>query len=185
MIGILRYTAGNLTSIAGALSRLGIPWRIVETEAEITGVDGLIFPGAGAAKAAMSDLQERGLLDAIRNFYKPFLGICLGMQLLFDYSEEGPTECLGIVPGCVKLLPDEVMRPHIGWNRLDNGYWAYFAHSYYCLPADPRQITGFARHGIEFCAGVRRRNFFGVQWHPEKSGETGNRFFRSFGRLCK
>jgi glutamine amidotransferase len=185
VIGILRYNAGNQASVARALGRLGIDARAVETSGEIAACDGLIFPGAGAAESAMRDLRARGLVDALREFRKPFLGLCLGMQLLFDFSEEGDVDCLGIVRGRVKRLPDGVMIPHIGWNRLDTGRYAYFAHSYFCVPDDPRVVTMTARHGVVFCAGIRQRNFFGVQWHPEKSGETGDRLLRSFATLCK
>jgi glutamine amidotransferase len=183
MIGIVRYNAGNAFSVAKALGRLGIAAQMVEGAAEIAICDGLIFPGAGAAESAMGDLQARRLVDALRNFSKPFLGLCLGMQLLFDFSEEGGTACLGIIRGRVVRLPEGVVRPHMGWNRLDTGRYAYFAHSYFCLPDDPRTVTMTARHGVVFCAGVRQRNFFGVQWHPEKSGETGDRLLRAFAAL--
>ncbi len=185
MIGIFRYNAGNRVSVAKALGRLGIDARTVETREEIAACHGLIFPGAGAAESAMRDLHARGLLDALREFRKPFLGLCLGMQLLFDFSEEGNVDCLGIVRGQVKRLPEGVTKPHMGWNRLDTGQFAYFAHSYYCLPDDPRVVTMTARHGVVFCAGVRQRNFLGVQWHPEKSGATGDRLLRAFATLCK
>jgi glutamine amidotransferase len=184
MIGILRYNAGNAASIAGALRRLGIPSRMVETAEEIASVEGVVFPGAGAARSAMRDLENRGLVDVLRNFRRPFLGLCLGMQLLFDSSEEGPVDCLGIIPGRVRELPGNVTKPHMGWNRLDTGRYAYFVHGYYCVPNDPRLVTMTVRHGLVFCAGVRWRNFFGVQWHPEKSGETGDRLLRSFATLC-
>ncbi len=185
MIGILRYNAGNLVSVAKALGRLGIDARTVETSQEIAGCDGLIIPGAGAAESAMRDLDARGLVAALREFRKPFLGLCLGMQLLFDFSEEGNVDCLAVVRGQVKRLPEGVTKPHMGWNRLDTGQYAYFAHSYFCVPDDPRLVTMTAQHGVVFCAGVRQRNFFGVQWHPEKSGETGDRLLRSFATLCK
>ena len=185
VIGLLHYNAGNRASVARALDRLEIRAQTVETSEEIAACDGLIFPGAGAAQSAMRDLYSRGLVDALRDFRKPFLGLCLGMQLLFDFSEEGNVACLGIVRGRVKELPDDVMKPHMGWNRLDTGRYAYFAHSYFCVPDDPRVVTMTARHGVVFCAGLHQRNFFGVQWHPEKSGETGDRFLRSFAALCR
>ncbi|MBU4270773.1 MAG: imidazole glycerol phosphate synthase subunit HisH [Planctomycetes bacterium] len=185
MIGILRYNAGNRESVIGALRRFGIPATTVETSGEIARVDGLIFPGAGAAGAAMDDLRTKRLVGPLREFRKPFLGLCLGMQLLLDFSEEGNTECLGIVPGMVKRLPDGVLRPHIGWNRLDTGEYAYFAHGYACFPADPRVVTMSVRHGATICAGLRQGYYFGLQWHPEKSGRTGDRFLQSFASLCK
>ncbi|MEN6452439.1 MAG: imidazole glycerol phosphate synthase subunit HisH, partial [Thermoguttaceae bacterium] len=143
-----------------------------------------IFPGAGAARSAMDDLRNRGLIDPLRNYRKPFLGLCLGMQLLMDFSEEGETECLGIVRGRVVHLPDGVMCPHIGWNRLSTGQYAYFVHSYVCVPEDRRAVTMTVEHGATLCAGLRQANYFGVQWHPEKSGPTGDRFLQSFAALC-
>jgi glutamine amidotransferase len=185
MIGIVRYNAGNRVSVAKALGRLGIDARTVETREELARCDGLIFPGAGAAQSAMRDLDQRGIADALREFDKPFLGICLGMQLLFDFSEEGGADCLGIVRGRVKRLPEGATKPHMGWNRLDTGQYAYFAHSYFCVPDDPRVVATTVRHGLVFCAGLRQGNVFGVQWHPEKSGETGDRLLRSFAAVCR
>jgi imidazole glycerol-phosphate synthase subunit HisH len=185
MIGILRYNAGNRQSVARALRRLGIAAETVETAAEIARTQGLIFPGAGAAPSAMSDLRHRGLVEVLRNYRRPFLGLCLGMQLLMDFSEEGEVAGLGVVRGRVRRLPDGVTRPHIGWNRLDTGRFAYFVHSYYCAPADPAVTTMSVWHGAAICAGIRYRNFFGVQWHPEKSGVTGDRFLCGFAMLCK
>ncbi|NLF06925.1 MAG: imidazole glycerol phosphate synthase subunit HisH [Pirellulaceae bacterium] len=185
MIGILSYNAGNRTSVAKALQRLCIPTKQVASCDELSRVDGLIFPGAGAAPSAMNDLRERGLIDALRGYRKPFLGLCLGMQLLFDRSEEGDTECLGIVRGAVRRLPDGVLRPHIGWNRLDTGEYVYFIHEYACFPADPAATTMSVRHGAAFCAGLRLGNFFGLQWHPEKSGRAGDYYLKSFAQLCK
>ncbi len=185
MIGIVRYNAGNWGSVAGALRRLGIPATSVETADEISRVDGLIFPGAGAAQSAMADLRARGLVDALRGFRKPFLGLCLGMQLLLDFSEEGQTECLGIVRGRVLPLPEGATSPHIGWNRLSTGKYAYFVHRYVCVPENPRVVTMTVEHGATLCAGIRQGNYFGVQWHPEKSGRTGDRLLKSFAALCR
>ncbi|NOS68270.1 MAG: imidazole glycerol phosphate synthase subunit HisH [Candidatus Peribacteraceae bacterium] len=184
-IGILRYNAGNIGSVQRALARLDIPVQVIETPDQLQDVSGLIFPGAGAANAAMRDLRERGLIESIRSFQKPFLGLCLGMQLLFDFSEEGTTECLGILKGKVKSLPENVIRPHMGWNRLSTGGYAYFVHSYICEPDDPGVITQTVQYGSPICAGVRQKNFFGVQWHPEKSAEAGDQFLLSFAQLCK
>jgi glutamine amidotransferase len=133
----------------------------------------------------MTDLREREIDDVLRSYRKPFLGLCLGMQLLFDFSEEGPTDCLGVIKGNVVSLPGTIQKPHMGWNRLSTGKYAYFVHSFICVPADPRVITETCQHGMEIVAGVRKENFFGLQWHPEKSGETGNRFLLSFAELCK
>lgn len=185
LIGILQSKTGNTGSVERALKRLGIAARMVRTMDEIASVDGLIFPGAGAARPAMKDLQERGLVEALRAYRRPFLGICLGMQLLFDSSEEGATECMGVIPGTVRALPSNVMTPHMGWNRLSTGDYAYFVHSYTCVPDDSRAITQTSQYGSTICAGVRRKNFFGLQWHPEKSGQAGDRYLLSFSSLCK
>ncbi|MDD5040803.1 MAG: imidazole glycerol phosphate synthase subunit HisH [Candidatus Peribacteraceae bacterium] len=184
-IGILRSSTGNIGSIERSLQRLGIASCVVGTAAEIGKTDGLIFPGAGAALPVMNDLKDRCLVEVLRNYSKPFLGICLGMQLLFDTSEEGPADCLGIIRGKVVELPGTVRKPHMGWNRLSTGEYAYFVHSFVCAPTDSRVITITVQHGIEIVAAVRKENFFGLQWHPEKSGETGDRFLSFFVRLCK
>lgn len=194
-IGILRYNAGNVGSVAKALARLAIPSRIVESKEEIGAVSGLIFPGAGAAPSAMKDLRERDLIGVLKSYEKPFLGLCLGMQLLFDFSEEGNTECLGIIKGKVCELPSTVIKPHMGWNMLQSpfasdekqrtsGRYAYFVHGFTCQPEDQRVITMRTLYGTDLCAGVRYRNFFGVQWHPEKSGRAGDDLLLSFTELC-
>lgn len=185
LIGILRSSTGNTGSVQRALTRLGIPSRIIETSEELSTVDGLIFPGAGAAGSAMMDLRKKGLVNVLKTFSKPFLGLCLGMQLLFDSSEEGDTDCLGIIPGTVRELPDDLPKPHMGWNMLSTGEYAYFVHSFVCEPSDPRIITMTTQYGMRICAGVRQRNFFGLQWHPEKSGKAGDDFLLSFSKLCK
>ena len=190
-IGILRLSGGNVGSVERALARLGIPSRMVDRPDALGEISGLIFPGAGAANAAMRDLRERGFVESIRSFQKPFLGLCLGMQLLFDFSEEGSTECLGIITGRVKKLPSSVTTPHMGWNVLRSAQhdisigYTYFVHSYFCNPADPAVITQTVQYGSSLCAGVRLRNFFGVQWHPEKSAAAGDRLLLSFSELCK
>ncbi|MDO8648767.1 MAG: imidazole glycerol phosphate synthase subunit HisH [Candidatus Peregrinibacteria bacterium] len=185
MIGILRYSAGNTRSVQRAFERLGIPVQLVETREEILSASGLVFPGAGSANAAMEDLERRDLPEVIRSLQIPFLGLCLGMQLLFDSSEEGNTPCLGIIRGRVRALPDSVTKPHMGWNKLSTGKYAYFVHSFVCEPEDQSLITMTTRYGVDICAGIRRKNFFGVQWHPEKSGDAGDDLLLSFVELCK
>lgn len=184
IIGILETASCNTGSIMRSLSRLGIRSTIVRTEEEIETIDGMIVPGAGAAKAAMDDLRRRNLINVLRSYKKPFLGLCLGMQLLFDQSEEGQTDCLRIIRGSVRELPDTVIKPHMGWNKLSTGEYAYFVHSFVCVPDDPCVITMTVRYGTDLCAGVRLQNFYGLQWHPEKSAAAGDAFLRSFGRLC-
>lgn len=185
MIGILRYSAGNTGSVQRALTRLNIPSQIIEKPEEQESVSGIIFPGAGAAGAAMARLRETGWDDVIRSYTKPFLGLCLGMQLLFDFSEENDTRCLGILRGSVRMLPENLITPHMGWNRLSSGDYAYFVHSYVCNPDDVSVTTMTTVYGDEICAGVQQGNFFGVQWHPEKSGDVGDRYLLSFAQLCK
>jgi len=185
MIGILRYSAGNVGSVQRALTRLSIPSRIVEEAGELKELSGLVVPGAGAAKAAMDCLRDRGLVEPLRTFDKPFLGLCLGMQLLFDRSDEGPTECLGVIKGKVQELPSTMTKPHMGWNRLSTGDYAYFVHNYACEPSDLSIVTMTTAYGSDLCAGVQQANFFGVQWHPEKSGDVGDRYLLSFSKLCK
>ncbi|MBU0767243.1 imidazole glycerol phosphate synthase subunit HisH [Patescibacteria group bacterium] len=184
-IGILRYSAGNTGSVQRALTRLGIPSRIIEKPTELKDVDGIIFPGAGAAGTAMKCLRETGWAEAIQSYRKPFLGLCLGMQLLFDFSEEDSTQCLGIINGRVTELSDKLIKPHMGWNKLSTGDYAYFVHSYVCEPTDPSVITIKTAYGDDLCAGVQQDNFFGVQWHPEKSGYVGDQYLLSFYELCR
>jgi cyclase len=185
MIGILRYNAGNIGSVARSFNRLGIPVCIVNTVAELKAVSGLIVPGAGAAPSAMRSLRERGFVDALKCFDKPFLGLCLGMQILFDRSEEGPTDCLGVIGGSVRELPERVIRPHMGWNRLSTGDYAYFVHRYACCPEATGLTTMTAWYGMPICAGIRLNNFMAVQWHPEKSGAVGDRFLQAFAHLAE
>jgi glutamine amidotransferase len=185
MIGILRYGAGNVASIQTAMARLGVPSRPIESRDEVAAVKGIILPGTGAAPAAMAALRDRGLIELIRGCAKPCLGICLGMQLLFNGSEEGDVSCLGIIDGCVRKIPSGVVQPHMGWNQLNNGEYVYFAHSYVCEPADQGVVTMTVGYGaFELCAGVRFKNFFGVQWHPEKSGPVGQHLLGGFAKLC-
>jgi glutamine amidotransferase len=181
MIGILRYSAGNVGSVQRALSRLDVPSKIIEKPEELEEVDGLILPGAGAAPAAMSYLLNNNFVQPLRDFKKPFLGLCLGMQLLFESSEEGSVKCLSILKGNVCKLP----RIHIGWNKIDDKSYAYFVHGYACEPKDTSLITMKTFFDDEVCAGVQKDNFMGVQWHPEKSGAIGNQFLLSFAKLCK
>jgi len=133
----------------------------------------------------MARLSELGWTDAIRSYTKPFLGLCLGMQLLFEFSEENDTECLGIIKGNVRELPDNVTKPHMGWNKLSTGEYAYFVHSYACKPSNQITSTMTVQYGESICAGVQQDNFFGVQWHPEKSGDAGDRYLLSFASLCR
>lgn len=195
MITIIDYNSGNIASVCNALKKLDISYKISSNLREIVDAEKIIFPGVGNAKQAMKELGKRELTDAIKFFKKPFLGICLGMQLLFDFSQEGNTKCLGIIKGEVKRFPNTVKIPHIGWNKIRfkisdlrfqivNKSYFYFVHSYYCEPADTKLVIGETEYEINFCSAVKKNNFYGVQFHPEKSGEKGLELLNNFYRLC-
>jgi glutamine amidotransferase len=204
MIGIVDYGMGNLFSVSKALERLHIPYFISEKASELNEADGLILPGVGAFKDAMARLNETGLADFIRSYAasgKPLLGICLGMQLLFEESEEnGYTEGLSLLPGKVVRFPGESRDgisykvPHMGWNQLEwvNGSiltdnltedYAYFVHSFYVKTDDPSILIAKASYFEEVPAVVGRMNVFGMQFHPEKSSDLGVELLRNFTEL--
>lgn len=184
MIVIIDYGLGNLASVKNALDKLGIANRISSDPALIKKAKALILPGVGAAGAGMAELKKRGLdkliIEQIKKG-KPFLGICLGMQLLFDKSEERNVACLGVLKGTVKKFQKERKVPQIGWNQVapDKSYF-YFVNSYYCAPSDPSIIVGQTTYGETFASVVRKDNIVGVQFHPEKSGEKGLLFLKNF-----
>ena len=192
MIAVIRYSAGNVLSVMNALSRLGKDTVLTDDPATIKSADHVIFPGVGEASSAMRYLREHGLDEVIRNLTQPFLGICLGMQLMCSASDEGDTECLGIFPERVTLFPGGrgYKIPHMGWNNLENlsgplfshvspGEDVYFVHSYY-VPVS-RYSSAIAEYdGLSFSASLSKDNFHGVQFHPEKSGDVGERILRSF-----
>lgn len=197
MIVIIDYDLGNLGSVKNALDKLGIDSIISNSKREIEKATGLIFPGVGSAKEGMKNLKEKGLakliIDQIRKG-KPLLCICLGMQLLFSSSEEGNTECLNVIDGKVKKFNTDLKVPQICWNQVnqkssklllginDNRYF-YFAHSYYCQPKDTKKIIGITNYGIKFCSAMEDKNIFGVQFHPEKSGEDGLKLLKNFADI--
>lgn len=193
MIAIIDYGMGNLGSVDKALSYIGCPSEITSDPAEVLKADRVILPGVGAMEYAMHQLRSRDLDRAIARFLdtgRPFLGICLGMQLMFDRSEEGNAGGLGLLTGVVRRFPQlpGLKIPHIGWNRLQNCKLAllpeeqsfYFVHSYYVDPADPASIAARSTHGIPFAAAVRRENILLTQFHPEKSGEAGLKLLRDW-----
>jgi imidazole glycerol-phosphate synthase subunit HisH len=205
MIAIVDYRAGNLTSVARALQYLNVPCVITDRAAELRGADRVIFPGVGAAGEAMRNLKEKRLTGCIRELFesgKPLLGICLGTQVIFEYSEEdNRTPCLGIIPGGVKRFPegmtekdDPLKIPHMGWNRVafrrNHPLFAgipgnaefYFVHSYYPAPSEDSDIAGETDYGIRFASAVARRNLVAVQFHPEKSGRFGLQILENFSR---
>ncbi|GGD08000.1 imidazole glycerol phosphate synthase subunit HisH [Pontibacillus salipaludis] len=205
MIGIIDYGMGNLFSVSKALERLDVPYVLTSDPEQLAQCEGLILPGVGAFPDAMKSLAETGMKDFVLSKAAegmPLLGICLGMQLLFDESDEGGmTEGLGLLPGSVvrfKGIDSEGNRfkvPHMGWNHLDpqqpsspllqnveDGY-VYFVHSYYVQAKQREDIIASAQYETEVPAVVGRANVFGAQFHPEKSGDTGMTILRNFCEL--
>lgn len=199
MLAVIDYGAGNLRSVVHALNHLGVDnMRIVRSAHELRGADMIILPGVGAFGAGMQKLDEQNLIQPIRDAVRagvPYLGICLGMQFLFDFSDEmGYFSGLGLLPGHVTRFPqrDSLKVPHMGWNQLtptrpspllkgiDAGSYAYFVHSYYCAPAEPTDSLITVCYGDDFCAGVQHGNIYGVQFHPEKSQKTGLQLLTNF-----
>lgn len=195
---IVDYGAGNLRSVAKALERLGFPAVVTQDPGQVLGARGVILPGVGSSGAAMAALQQRGLVEPLREVVAkgtPFFGVCLGMQLLLDTSEEDPRPCLGIIPGQVKRLPPPLKVPHMGWNQVTvvrehplfqgvpEGAYFYFVHSYYAQPADPLVLLGTTEYGVTFCSALARGNLVATQFHPEKSGPGGLRLYDNFVRL--
>lgn len=196
MIGIIDYGMGNLFSVSKALERLNVPYTFIERPEQMADVAGFILPGVGSFRDAMSELEQRGFVAALRANDKPLLGICLGMQLLFQSSEEnGVTEGLGLLPGrVVKFRGGDYKVPHMGWNELmyeqetplgqPNGH-VYFVHSYY-VETDERDILiATAQYDIAVPALVGRGRLFGAQFHPEKSGEVGMKLLQNFSEYVE
>lgn len=204
-IAIIDYGSGNLRSVQKAFQKLGFPAEITKDKTTIRGAKGVVLPGVGSFDAALNELRQFGLEGAIEESIalgKPFLGICLGLQHLFESSEEGKQKGLGILKGNVKKFhfagtPWEKMSiPHMGWNRLlirhrspllegvEEGSMVYFAHSYYVVPKDEMVIATKTDYGIEFTSSIWKDNLFGIQFHPEKSGEIGLKIIKNFGKLC-
>lgn len=193
---ILDYGVGNLFSLTSALEREGTR-PLVVSELPSCGIDAVILPGVGNfAPAAARVRSMRDSLAGIIERGLPVLGICLGMQLLFDQSEEAPGEGLHLFPGRVVRLPESVKVPHIGWNTLEiaqphpllegvaDGEWVYFVHSFYPEPTEEKIVLARCDYGIRFPAIVGRGSLFGTQFHPEKSGPTGRKILRNFLRLA-
>jgi len=192
MLAIVDSGGANIASVQFALARLGVEGALTTDPAVIRGAERVILPGVGSAAEGMKRLHERGLADCVRGLTQPVLGICLGMQLLFSASEEGPTPTLGLLPGRVALLPagPGLTVPHMGWNTLEvvrpspllAGFDAatrfYFVHSF-AAPVSADTLAA-CTHGRRFAAAVQHGNFFGVQFHPERSGAAGARLLRNF-----
>ncbi len=199
VIAIIDYGAGNLRSIENALrlvcTEAGSLLRpVVSADAHvIAGATAVILPGVGAAGPTMRRLEQAGLVGTLKEAAgrRPFLGICLGMQLLYGYQEEGGVQGLGVLEGSVERMPGSVKLPHIGWNRvhtlphrmfrgIEPDAYFYFVHSYRAQPAEHCTVTGTTRYGEPFCAAIARDNLWATQFHPEKSGEAGLRLLRNF-----
>ena len=203
MIAVIDYDAGNIQSVKKAVNALGSK-AVLTSDPEVIGAaSGVILPGVGAFGAAMERLEGLNLCDCIRDACNrgiPFLGICLGLQLLFEDSEESPgVKGLGILKGHILKIPEEggLRVPHIGWNELELSgssrlfsgcgadHFVYFVHSYYLAASDRNIVTAQASYGVKIDAAVEHNNIFAVQFHPEKSGEVGLYILKQFLRLCQ
>ncbi len=191
-IAIVKYNAGNIRSVLCALKRLGYEAVVTEDHDELREADKVIFPGVGEASTAMAYLRSRGLDTFLPTLRQPFLGICLGMQLMCLFSEEHDTQCLGMFPETVKkFIPAHAEKiPHMGWNTLEieddplftgleEPLWCYFVHSYY-VPLSADTIASAEYASVKFTASLRKDNFWGCQFHPEKSGSVGERMLKNF-----
>lgn len=197
-IGIVDYGAGNLMSVSNALNFLGLENKIVTSAALMDAADGIILPGVGAFPDAMQALEESGLTESLLRAAqsKPFLGICLGMQMLFEESDEMRVcKGLGLLPGRVERIPTDLKLPQIGWNSLkyhradplmdgvDEGSYVYFVHTFMAHPSDPATLIASCDYNTQVTALVGCGQMYGAQFHPEKSGEVGMTILRNFGNM--
>ena len=195
-IGIVNYGAGNIFSLKAALDRLDLQYGMINTSEDFHQYDRIIVPGVGHAGAAMRKLIDTGLLPAINTYTKPVLGICVGMQLLTDYSEEGDSEMTGIIPLKTLRFNTQLSKkvPHIGWNNITispnnklfsgipNEAYFYFVHSYF-IEYNSIFTVASCSYGNKFSAAIQKNNFYGVQFHPEKSGEVGEKLLQNFAHI--
>jgi len=202
MIAIIDYNAGNITSVARALQNIGQEFVVTNDTQKLEAASHVIFPGVGAAGEAMAYLREKKLDSWLINWVKtgkPLMGICLGTQIILDYSEENKTECIGLVVGSTKRFPDKLSSgsqvlkiPHMGWNSvtlrrkhpvfkdIEPAAEFYFVHSYYPAPFDESAVLGTTGYGITFCSVLAVNNLVAMQFHPEKSGRPGLQILRNF-----
>lgn len=194
---VIDYESGNLRSVARAVEKAGVVPTVTSDPATLEDADGVILPGVGSGPAAMAALQSRSLVDPLLDYIasgRPFLGVCLGLQLLLDVTDEGDADCLGLVPGRVRRLPDGLKVPHMGWNTVEfqreHPLWKgipqdshfYFVHSYYADPVARANVAGVTEYGVPFCSIYAKDNVVATQFHPEKSGENGLRVYSNFIR---
>jgi len=200
MIAIVDYGAGNLRSVVNAIKKLGHEPEIISDASAVLSAEAVILPGVGSAGDTMANLNTLGLVDPIRQYIasgRPFLGICIGLQILFTSTEEGGRhECLGIIPGTVRKLPPGLKIPHMGWNQvrqkvahpifygIPDGANFYFVHSYHGVPDDKALIAGETEYGITICSVIARGNLAATQFHPEKSGEVGLKVYDNFIKVA-
>ena len=196
MITIIDYGAGNLRSVVNAITKLGFQPKVTSSGADVLDAKVVILPGVGAARDTVDSLKNLGLIDPIRQYISDgglFLGICIGLQILFTHTEEGGGyDCLNIVPGQVRRLPEGQKIPQIGWNQvkyrtphplfegIPDQTNFYFVHSYYADPEDKSLVIGETYYGVPFCSAIARGNLAAVQFHPEKSGDTGLKIYDNF-----
>jgi imidazole glycerol-phosphate synthase subunit HisH len=193
-VAIVKYNAGNIQSVLFALERIGIEANVTDNFEELQKADKVIFPGVGEARSAMNNLKEKGLDKIIKELKQPVLGICVGMQLLCEHSEENDTTCLGVIPAKVKLFPPPPVKgsykiPQIGWNNIydvkgvlmknvEENSFVYYVHSYFA-EMNPFCIAT-SNYGIEYAGAVKKDNFYGVQFHTEKSAKVGEQILKNF-----
>ena len=196
---VIDYESGNLRSVSRALESQGVTPLVTGDAAEFTDAEAVVLPGVGSGPAAMDALNQRDLVGPIRDYIasgRPFLGVCLGLQLLMDRTEEGDAPCLGVVPGNAKRLPPGLKVPHMGWNSVNfndqqstrhpsmagipQDSFFYFVHSYYAAPKDPAGVSGTTEYGIPFCSVYAKDNLVATQFHPEKSGPAGLQIYKNF-----
>jgi glutamine amidotransferase len=198
MIAVIDYGAGNIRSVVNAAGKLGFDVTVTSNPADVLAAEKVVLPGVGAAADTMNALKEKGLTSVIRQVIaedKPFLGICIGQQILFSGTDEGGwTECLGVFSGAVRRLAGGVKIPHMGWNQvrqtIDHPVFQgipdeacfYFVHSYYAVPEDRKLIAGETDYGVVISSVITSGNCIATQFHPEKSGEAGLQFFSNFLR---
>lgn len=200
MITIIDYQAGNLFSVQNALKQIGVKSSVTSNPKDVIKAKKIIFPGVGAAGSAMKNLKELNLIAPIKDYLKsnrPFLGICLGAQILLSESEENKAKCLDIILGKNKRIRSKSLAvPHMGWNQVriikknklftdipDNSFF-YFVHSYYLNPENKTAIIGETEYSINFASALQMNNLYAVQFHPEKSAEQGLKLLNNFCKLC-